>query len=197
MKISVLTPTLQRESLIRCCQSIDEQMFPADQWEHIVAIDGRQINWEVMRRASGTNRKIFLCGPYSNYGNGPRHEAWTVAKGDFVLYLDDDNFLADKHVLEDIAATVRGPSFISSDAGPAWYLFPILRFGQKFFNDPPGLCRTDTANMVIRRDIGQWPNGPEYTMDGIFCEHLKANYPYKAFPEFRPIVVMEKANEGR
>jgi hypothetical protein len=51
--------------------------------------------------------------------------------------------------------------------------------------------------MVIRREIAQWPDGPEYTMDGIFCDRLREKYPFKAFPRFRPIVIMPESREGK
>lgn len=168
MRFSILTPTLNRPSLEACIESVKSQTFK--DWEHIIEVDEPRIN---------------------NFGNTPRHRAWTRATGDYVLYLDDDNFLAHPRALSDVDC------FLMSCNDPDWAIFPILRHGHRFFNDPPGLCRTDTANMVIKREIGQWPDGPEYTMDGIFCEQLKKKYAYAAFPLCTPIVVMPASSEGK
>lgn len=168
MRFSIITPTLNRPSLESCIESVKAQTFK--DWEHIIEVDEPRTN---------------------NFGNTPRHRAWTRATGEYVLYLDDDNTLSHPQALNDI------DFFLMSSNDPDWAIFPIMRHGMSFFNDPPGNCRTDTANMVIRREIAQWPDGPEYTMDGIFCEQLKSKYSYAAFPDVTPIVVMEKSGMGK
>lgn len=186
---SIICPTIQRESLVRCCRSVVNQSFSS--CEMIVQVDAERIDEKLFDRIHPT-RKIWVeeCGEHhNNFGNTCRHLAWKRATGNWVLYLDCDNYLADEHVLGDLAVILS--------TVPHWAIFPILRFGHYFLWDPPGVCRVDTSNMLIRREIAQWPSGPEYTMDGIFCEQLKTRYPYVAFPDMRPIVVMEKAGLGQ
>lgn len=189
---TVITPTLQRDSLKRTCASIDEQTFSG--WEHIVMIDNdlAHANRDTFGLAS-EKRIVTECGVrHNNYGNTCRHIAWGIAVGNYAMYLDDDNYLAYNNVLCDIARYLEGANF------PDWAVFPIMRHGSVFFNDPPGLCMTDTANVVVRREIGRWPDGPEYTMDGIWVEALKRDYPkYAAFPDVVPIVVMETSGQGQ
>ncbi len=186
MKISIITPTLQRESLRRCCESIDRQSY-AD-WEHVIVVDG-EVAHPWVKELNSADRTVVVPGAkFANFGNTPRFLAWQFTDGDFIMYLDDDNYLADENVLRDIATAVSDVEY--------WAIFPILRHGRHFFYDPPGSCYVDTANMVIRREIGQWPNRDEYTLDGIFCDELKAKYPYVAFPHMRPIVVMETSGRG-
>lgn len=184
-KFSIITPTIQRPSLSDCVNSVNSQTFT--DWEHIVQID----NVGQQEYGAG-NRKVFCCGVrHGNFGNTCRHLAWEKATGEWLLHLDDDNTLADINVLEDLA-------FLLQDADFDWAIIPMLRHGHRFFNDPPGLCMTDTANVIVRRDIGQWPDGPEYTMDGIWVERLKVSHPnYMALPGIRPLVVMEKSSEGK
>jgi glycosyltransferase involved in cell wall biosynthesis len=167
MKLSIITPTIARPSLARCRESVQSQTFT--DWEHIVVVDSPRSN---------------------NFGNTPRHNGWREATGDWVFYLDDDNYLAHPNALRDVAEALEGIQ-------EQWAIFPIMRHGSRFFNDPPGLCMTDTANMVIRREIARWPNIPDYTADGILCEQLRTKYPYAAFPNVSPIVVMEKSSEGK
>lgn len=189
-KFSIITPTLNRDSLVRCCERIDQQTI-RDQIQHIVTVDCEDWNLLLMAKIAHPQRSIFKCShPHRNFGNTCRHEAWKYAVGEFVWYIDDDNFLADNDVAKDIADVL-------SCGKPDWAIFPILRHGQVFFNDPPGLCKTDTANMVIKREIAQWPNRDEYTLDGIFCEELVSQYPYRSFPEFRPIAVVPYSLGGK
>lgn len=185
---SIITPTLQRDSLLKCCESVDAQTFT--DWQHIVVDDSDQ-DRGMLTKVKHERRWFGLCAtPHRNYGNTCRHAAWRVAMGTWVLYLDDDNYLADDRVLERIAKSLEGRS-------EQWALFPIMRHGHRFYRDPPGTCYVDTANMVIRREVAQWPDGPEYTMDGIFCERLRDKYPYAAFPDVEPIVIMEHSLEGK
>src|ERR1700722_11558763 len=76
---SVITPTLQRDSLIRACRSLDEQT--CDDWEHIIMVDTPQANynlWDQIDPNEGFGkRKILLCDhPHADFGNTCRHNAW-------------------------------------------------------------------------------------------------------------------------
>lgn len=187
MKFSIITPTIQRDSLRRCCASVDRQSY--SEWEHIVMVDDNVLDRNLLSSLRHQNRSFGMSMKrHANFGNTPRHNAWRRATGDWVIYLDDDNYLADDHVLGDLAVTLS--------TVPYWAVFPIRRHDHLFFNDPPGNCAVDTANMVIRREIAQWPEGTDYTMDGLFCEELRAKYPYTAFPQMRPIIVVEASNHG-
>ena len=194
---SILTPSLQRESLLRCCESVDRQTFKSI--EHIVMLDVTEINDRIFCAIQHPNRRVMQCDyPHRNYGNTCRHKAWEHATGEYLVMLDDDNALYSDTVLEDIFKAINGPLFDP----PEWAIFPIHRHGQIFFHDPPGLCMSDTANVVVKREIGRWPDDPGhgdnavYTMDGHWIEGLK-KYPYMAFPAFRPIVFMPKSSEGK
>lgn len=188
MRFSVITPTLQRESLLRTCASIDSQSHT--DWQHVVMIDCDTVNEDILTKISHPQRLVLQCpSPHRNFGNSCRRNAWEHTKGDYVLHTDDDNFLADENIFKDMAHVLK-------DSEKDWALFPILRHGQWFYTDPPRTCHVDTANMVIRREFAQWPDGPEYTMDGIFCERLVRDHEYDAYPHFRPIVVMPSSSEG-
>ena len=188
--ITIITPTIQRESLKECCRSLDRQTFT--QWEHIVVLDVDAVDYDLVESVCHSSERLMIMPGrrFGNYGNTARNRAWKYVRGRYVLYCDDDNYLADHNVLQRIY------DHLVQASEPDWAIFPILRHGQRFFSDPPGNCMTDTANMVIKREIAQWPDGPEYTMDGLFCDQLKAKYAYAAFPATEPIVVMEKSSLG-
>jgi hypothetical protein len=188
---SIITPTIQRLSLVRLCESIDAQAF--ESWEHIIAVDSDVVDFGLMAKFADHRRGILSMGKrYNNYGNTPRHEAWEAVNAEWIWHVDDDNYLSDPDILLYLSTVLAK---LSSEIKFA--IFPILRHGSVFFNDPPGLCMTDTMNVIVRREVGRWPDGPEYTMDGIWVEALKARYKYAAFPDFIPIGVMEKSSEGK
>lgn len=186
MRYTLITPTLLRPSLERLCASIDAQT--CRDWEHLIAVDTETnaAAHRLLARIKHAQRKISQCPrPHRNYGNTCRHSACLRAQGDYIFYLDDDNYLADPNVLRDLES-VTAP----------WAIFPILLQGRPFFSDPPGFRRTDTANLIVRRELGTWPDVPDYEADGILVERLLQNHSYESLSTRRPLVVMPRNNFG-
>ncbi len=188
---TIITPSLQRESLGTTCVTVDCQTF-AD-WQHIIMVDCEEFNWELLDGMRDPRRGFAKCEkPHKNGGNTCRHNAWTLAKGNYVLYLDDDNYLADTETLQ------RIHDVLQSDNLPQVAFFPIFRLGGRFFPEgKPRLCHVDTSNLVVAREIGQWPETDAYCSDGIFIEDLVSKYPYSMFGHVAPIVVMPKISFGK
>ena len=189
---SIITPTIQRQSLVKTCRSVEAQTY--ESWEHIIIVDCIETDLKLKDMiASPPRRTIMQCTyPHHNSGNTCRHGAWYEARGRYLLYLDDDNYLTDKHVLEEIRASLLWRKL------PKVAFFPILRMGTIFMPEGrPRRCHVDTANLVVAREVGQWPDIPEYTADGIFVEDLVANYPYASIAGANPIVVMPVISGGK
>lgn len=183
---TIITPTLQRTSLVAACGSVDLQTFT--DWEHIVQIDCEHQNDQLLEAVYCERRIITQCeAPHRNGGNSCRRLALEKATGEYIYFLDDDNFLADPAVLADMAEALKGAGL------PPWGLFPIWRLGGRFYADPPRSCHVDTMNVVLRRDIAYWPETDAYGTDGILVDDLMARgVPYAAFPDFRPIGIIPK-----
>jgi hypothetical protein len=107
-----------------------------------------------------------------------------------VYYLDDDNFLAHPGAL-------RSLDSVTAD----FALIPILRYGSRFYNDPPRVNYTDTGNLLVRMPLAQWPDRPDGsrdgTVDGQFAEALAKKYKYQALPGLRLVMVLPESNGGR
>jgi hypothetical protein len=190
MKISIISPTLQRESLVAWCESVNRQ---EGEWQHIVVVDCFELNLELMERIKHPQRVIVKCdAPHCDWGNTCRRNGWNHAVGEYVVYLDDDNFFSpDPLILRDIEQV------ITAAGCPPFCLFPIVRHGSVFFYYPPALCMTDTANLVLRRDVGQWPDVRASTADGILAEYLLREHGCTPFPDFRPIIHMPSSSRGK
>lgn len=188
MRYSIITPTLVRPTLARLCESIDRQTN--GDWEHIIMVDVPLIVLPAKRAIVDSfpkdpRRKFYRCGKaHKNYGNTCRWNAWEKAKGDYILYLDDDDFYADERVFETLEQ-VTAP----------WAIFPCMRVGDYWFHDPPGLLKTGSNMFMHKRDIGRYPNVPDYCADGMLVEDLK-KYTYQAVTD-RPLTIYERANRGR
>lgn len=187
----IITPSIQRESLVQCCESINMQT--CDSWVHVVMVDCEVLNTELLERIKHPNRIIAQCSiPHRNFGNTCRHNAWTLVDSDYLLYTDDDNTLADNEVLEAIKNVLLWKGL------PLVTFFPILRLGSIFMPDgEPKRCHVDTANLVVAREVGQWPDVSDYTADGQFVESLVRKHKYVSFPHFNPIAVLPVISEGK
>lgn len=190
---SIITPTLQRESLVQLCESIDSQIFT--DWEHIIMADSESLDIALAERVKHPRRNYIVRDfPHASghAANKIRNRAWELASGDYCLYADDDNYYADEEVFE----AVR--NILLYKGLPLVTFFPILRLGSIFMPEgEPSRCHVDTANLVVAREVGQWPDIEEYTSDGIFIEGLVAKHKYASFPNFNPIVVMPVISGGK
>lgn len=181
---TIITPTLQRDSLVATCKGIAEQSF--DNWQHLVMVDCAEFNFDITSQILHPKRRIMKCEkPHVDGGNTCRHNAWNYARGEWIIYLDDDNILSDSNILRDIAEVLPHDQ--------QWAIFPIDRLGLRFYTDPPKSCHIDTLNIVLRREIAQWPQTDAYGSDGVMVDDLmERGIPYAAFPAFRPIGVIPR-----
>jgi glycosyltransferase involved in cell wall biosynthesis len=190
MRYSIVTPTLVRPTLVRTCESIDKQTN--GDWEHIIMVDVPLVfnpeKQKIIDSISGDpRRKIFRCGAaHKNYGNTCRHNAFDKLKGDYILYLDCDDYLADDRVFETLEQVTK-----------MWAIFPITRCGNLWFCDPPGMCKTGSGMFIYRRFLGlKYPDTSDYTADGALVEQLKA-FPYQSLGHERPLVVYPQRGLGK
>ncbi len=188
LKFTIITPTVQRESLRETCASIDAQTYL--DWQHLVVIDSAEMDDELIFSLAHPKRQFLQCEkPHKNTGNTCRHNAWDHASGDYTYYCDDDNRLYSPHTLQIIAEALEEKN------RPFWALFPILRHGSIFFFDPPQPCYFDTGNAVVHNDFSQWPDIPDYASDAVWLQQFK-DLKYEAFAGFEPIMVMPGTSFG-
>ena len=162
----------------------------AENWEHIVMVDVPLV-FDKAKQAiidslpKDTRRRIIRCGkPHRNYGNTCRHNAWKYATGEYILYLDDDDYLADDRVLETLDTVVK-----------PWAVFPIRRCGEFWLQLPPGMLKTGNGMFIAKREIAQFPDLPDYCADGLLVENLK-KYEYEVV-DGRPLMIYEQRGLGR
>jgi hypothetical protein len=187
---SIITASIQRPSLVDCCRSVNEQSFTS--WEHVVMRDVSLVDTSLAESVSHPQRRLYICGPYNNFGNSPRNRAWSLTSGRFQIFLDDDNYFAHEHALGEIVEALTHANV------PDLACFPILRFGQVLFDPNPRTCHVDTANMVFKRELGPWPDINDYTADGIWVDVLRSNPAVRleVFPDVQPTVVVPRQGKG-
>jgi hypothetical protein len=189
MRYTIITPTICRRSLQRLCQSIDIQT--QSDWEHLVVVDlpssslTRNQREVIASIPFNTNRLYSYCDrKHNNYGHTCRHRIWEQVKGDYILYVDDDDYLADGEVLKTMDSVTE-----------PWAVFPMLRHGKAFLHLPPAAGGTGTGMFIHRKVIGRWPDLDSYEADGLFVEELKQKYRYQVL-DSRPLVIQPKSSCG-
>lgn len=96
MRLSIITPTIGRPSLVATIDSVAAQMAQGD--EHIIIADGA--NPAVAAEVAAGYERWHQNGlyietpPTRRYGSYQRHIAIPKASGDYLMFLDDDDILA-------------------------------------------------------------------------------------------------------
>lgn len=190
IRYSIVTPSIARSTLPRLCESIDNQNV--DSYEHLIIVDipvneldDKQLM--IIASLSRKNRQVHFCDiRHMHCGNTCRHNMTKRAKGDYIFYIDDDDFLADQHVLETLDS-------ITAD----WAIFPVSTCGRTIYSDPPGMCQTTTGGFLLKRGLIDWPDVPNYETDGmIVTELMTRQVPYQAIPG-RSLTIHPVWNMGR
>jgi len=155
-------------------------------------------------------RRFIRCGrAHKDFGNTCRWNAWAHARGEYILYLDDDDYYADDKVLETLEQVTQ-----------PWAIFPCMRNGEIWLKDPPGLMRTGSNMFMHRRELGRYPCETHceehrdilahlkeihphdsmhehlYAADGMLVEYLRNRHPYQVVTG-RPLTIYEHANRGK
>lgn len=194
MLISIITPTLLRRTTERCLASVKAQTF--QDYEHLVFVDGLKTTWDnYLRDFAAFNPKIkpdFAVTSYRNFGNTPRHLLAKQAKGDYVIYLDDDVYFKNENSLQ----------ILSEFLGEAdWGVYGIEYKGQSQFLNYPANCATDINQVFHKRVINGvqvfFPDRDEQNTDGIFVENLLKMSPPLIVRATQDISIYEKMNYGK
>lgn len=98
--ITIITPTTGSEQLKAACQSVWDQTY--DNIEHIVVVDGPQYKANTYHIIGGS-KSTMMCLPHNtganNYNGHRIYGAMTyIANGDFLCFLDQDNWFEPNHI---------------------------------------------------------------------------------------------------
>ena len=185
---TVITPTILRPSLIDTCRSIDTQSY--SEWQHLIAVDlpiqqATPEQLKLLDEIKHANRQVYHCAVFhKNYGNTCKSEMFAHARGDYLLYLDDDDIY-----LGEVFQTLNRE--ISDEV---WGVFPIERFGELFLNLPPRINLTSGAQFFCK-PLYPFPNISAYAADGELIEFLRDKHSYLVVNS-PPLVRVAQQNFG-
>lgn len=98
--LSVVIPTQERaDRLSRCLTALSRQTLPPERFEVLVADDGSATDLEpvVARYAAHTSARLLRL-PVSRGPAAARNAGWRAARGDAVVFLDDDVEVSPEHL---------------------------------------------------------------------------------------------------
>ena len=113
MTLSVIVPTLGRETLAATLESILPQLAGGD--EVLVVADGPQPAAAAVVRGAGSDHiRYFEHGPTGAKGNSQRNAGIARAAGDYLLFMDDDDVYVRGALakIRDAARADSGRSFV-------------------------------------------------------------------------------------
>lgn len=171
MKVSVITPTWNRHELLleRCIPSVAAQTWP--DVEHVVVSDGPDPELARLLESVPVVHVQLREHPDDdcNYGAYSRNHGLTVATGDLVCYLDDDNAFRPHHVQCLAEALEAHP-----DRDFTYSRMYRHGLGDEIGGEPPEHGRVDSSILMHRRGgherFGLWPTPSPYAVDWEFVK---------------------------
>ncbi|WP_158218621.1 glycosyltransferase family A protein [Synechococcus sp. 1G10] len=151
--VSVVIPTYKRHRMLReALASVFRQTL--SNWEVLVVADGHDPVVEQIVASFGDPRLSYRPSPHVGlYGNHQRNLGILAARGEYFLFLDDDNLL-EPHAVEMMCSGFRSTA-------TGYVICPIIHGGRKQFPGQ-GFCEghVDTLNFMLTRQAlylsGPW-----------------------------------------
>jgi hypothetical protein len=198
LKLTIITPTLLRPSLVEACKSVDDQFYV--NWTHIVVVDNPKASIQdyISTHPGVVNPKRlwFQCKVnHHNVGNTCRNEVYEhiPPDTDYILYLDDDN----SYFLKAFEYLV---TILKAENLPAWGTFPIIRFGKLFLDKIPRTNYVDTGQIYHKPVINglqiKYPPLDDYAGDGKLAEYLTSLTPPVVLDRIPPILNLSVRSFG-
>lgn len=167
-RFCIITPTIGRQSLKRCVESLDGQIFR--DFIHIVSGDGPQNPW--VGKYCAERKLVYMETPVKeksgSYGAAPRNLALrSMPKCDYVFFLDDDNVLLEPALYQMNMASVEAndPPLLYQDIIPK--SFRLVVEGE-----------WDLLNGIYRSDVVRGVDfKPSYKNDFLFAQDVVARLP--------------------
>jgi glycosyltransferase involved in cell wall biosynthesis len=170
---------------------VDYQTY--NNWEHIICSDGYEPSVEQLVQEFQTPKKhyLYLKNRTNNYGNSPRQFALQHARGDFLVFLDDDNLLYPHYLEKMFAALCNTPPDIGFSVCKILHLGPLpksLGVPPKVLTGiPVKIKNIDTLQVMVKKkhllSIGGWNENAGYLADGYTFQKLAEHFGYVTVDE--------------
>lgn len=172
MKFSIIMPSRlgdykgaaqnRKEKIVRAINSVIDQTFP--DWELIVIADGCNKTVEIVSEIKHDNIKLIYIDKCPTWDGGPRNAGIKAATGDYIIYLDIDDYYGKNH-LQIINDNLKDESWV-------WYNDYIFNLTVWKWKERPCNIKkkgqNGTSNVCHKRSLGLTWNHPGYAHDHYF-----------------------------
>lgn len=157
------------EKLKRAINSVLRQSF--QDWELIVISDGCDETSKIVSEYADERINCYQIPKQSQWSGVVRNTGIDLAKGEYIIYLDNDDMFGPSH-LKNIAAGIE------AHPGMDWYVFNDMipdKDMTKFIERPSEIRKFQigTAN-IAHRKVAKWNEQDDYLHDWNFICKLKA-----------------------
>lgn len=173
--VTIITITLNRESLKNTCKSVDNQTYK--NYYHIVLGDGvLPTDYSNEKRMClGFSKVMGITEPGANMPNGSPNpmQRWALKHldlGDYVCFLDDDNVYEVDFLRKMVEALEDNPN-----VGVALCGANDFRYGQEIDGFPEDY-RCDNSAFMVRKEVAKDIEFPKASLDKNVvqdCEYIK------------------------
>lgn len=184
MKFSIIMPSLladypgsatgKHEKLIRSVSSVLNQSFK--DWELIVVADGCDLTKWIVKKFTDKRIRMFDVERSGLFSNDARNKGIEEAKGDFIIYLDNDDYWRPDH-LKISAENLKKYDWVYSNDwthyGTDW---------EERICDIEQYSRCGTSNICHKRKLGLKWNETGYGHDYHFIQQLLEFEKYAQIP---------------
>lgn len=167
MKITVVTPTIMRASLRDTIAAVAECLLPGD--EHLIIRDCTAEPRDFTVADSPPTNEYTLWYessiPHSRFGNGQRDCGIQLARGDCIVFIDDDD-LPCKPAFDVLHNETADQN--------TCHLFPMfnVKIDRVYTTDDLTVSNIGGPQMVVpnRKDLPKWLDANDYTSDFYFIQ---------------------------
>ena len=143
MKISVIIPTYKpAEYIWECLDSLEKQTFPKDDFEVILVLNGckEPYNTQIIEYIDKSNIQYNYIQTDQGGVSNARNIALDLAKGEYITFIDDDDFISPSYLEELYAKSSIDKialcyPYAFKDGGKLQLLYGITRQYEKRLSD--------------------------------------------------------------
>ena len=170
MKYSFITPTYNRHaSLKKSIDSVIAQNY--SNWEILICSDGEDKMVETIITEYNDERiKYFYTKSTNFFGTHQRNYLLEKTTGDYIIFLDDDNYLYPNH-LEIINQNIENSDMLIYHINFESYQYSVIPLVDKIIHE-----QIDSLNFVIKRELStryKWRK--IYEHDYIYFKNIEAD----------------------
>ncbi len=149
--VSICTPTFNRRPFINMMfQCFKNQTYPKDRMEWIIVDDGDDKIEDLIKKSGISQIKYFPVKKKMKLGE-KRNFIHSKTKGDFLVYMDDDDYYPPERVQHAIDVLEQNPGALCAGSSELYLYFKHIN--QMYQSGPFGPTHSTAATFAFRRSL--------------------------------------------